>query len=116
MERMAVWEENYAGSVPERMRDNGGRTNPLRESLKSHLEDGCGATVPSETELRELPTKKKGKLSFLRLYFHVVCLHGCNHTAKPLNSDQPETQNERLMVLEIEECVPSPNHKSGFKI
>lgn len=60
--------------------------------------------------------KKKGKLSFLRLYFHVVCLHGCNHTAKPLNSDQPETQNERLMVLEIEECVPSPNHKSGFQI
>lgn len=59
MERMAVWEENYVGSVPERMRDIGGRTNPLRESLKSHLEDGCGATVPSETELRELPTKKK---------------------------------------------------------
>lgn len=65
--------------MPEYMRDNGGKTSTLRESLKllitrlkTHMpheeentENVCGATVHTETELRELPKKKKKKLCHL---------------------------------------------------
>lgn len=82
----------------EYMRDNGGKTSTLRESLKllitrlkTHMpheeentENFCGATVHTETELRELPKKKKKKtLSFIRLYAHVV-LFVCMVVIMPL--------------------------------
>lgn len=100
--------------MPEYMRDNGGKTSTLRESLKllitrlkTHMpheeentENFCGATVHTETELRELPKKKKKNFVIYQTLCSCccVCVHGCNHAVKALHS-----------------LVLSPNHKSGFQ-
>lgn len=98
------------GSVAERMRDKGGRTCTLRGSRKSlitrlkththtpHLEENI-PVEQQEAELTEL-AKHKAALPFFRQFL--------------LDSERPETQNERLMVSETEERVLSLNHKCGF--
>lgn len=59
--------------------------------------------------------QKKPTQNFFIFQSHVVCVHvGCNHSAKLLVG-QPETQNERLMVLQTDERVPSPNNSSKIQ-